>query len=154
MMQVFGIPATMAYSIPATIVFRFIQFNTSSNTETHASKNPTSLSIHCTKSEFENRFLNQSLTLLKTVADTFCAIDRPLPVAILAPTASLAQSSLIATLNEIVLRFCPHPYSTKKLYQYRFSSTLTLSMSFNLIFRHSSPTTSKLPILDLDFGWD
>lgn len=51
---------------------RQFQFNTSSNTETHASKNPTSLSTHCTKFEFENLFSNLSLTLFKTVADPFC----------------------------------------------------------------------------------
>ena len=49
--------------------------STPSNTETHASKNPTSLSRHTkTKSqkiEFENLFSNLSLTSFKTVADPF-----------------------------------------------------------------------------------
>ena len=42
----------------------------------HASKNPTSLSIHCTKIEFENLFSNLPLTLFKTVADTFVLPER------------------------------------------------------------------------------
>ncbi|MCX7387135.1 MAG: tyrosine-type recombinase/integrase, partial [Planctomycetales bacterium] len=45
------------------------------NTETHASKNPTPLSTHCTEIEFENLFSNLSLTLFKTVADTFVFHD-------------------------------------------------------------------------------
>ena len=53
----------------AIVLNRLFQFNTPSNTETHASKNPTSLSSHCTKFEFENLFSNLSLTLFKTVAD-------------------------------------------------------------------------------------
>ena len=55
------------------ILYRLFQFNTSSNTETHASKNPTPLSAHCKKNEFENLFSNLSLTLFKTIADTFSA---------------------------------------------------------------------------------
>jgi len=40
-----------------------------SNTKTHASKNPNSLSTHWTKFEFENLFLNLPSTLFKTVAN-------------------------------------------------------------------------------------
>ena len=45
----------------AKVLNPLFQFNTPSNTETHASKNPTSLSMHWTKVEFEIFFLPLTL---------------------------------------------------------------------------------------------
>ena len=64
-------PLELASVSPANarVLNRQFQFNTPSNTETHASKNPTPLSTHCTKFQFENLFSNLSLRLFKTVGD-------------------------------------------------------------------------------------
>ena len=62
--------------VNARILNRQPRFNPPSIIETHASKNPTPLSTYCTKIEFENLFSNLSLTLFRTVADTFCSFPR------------------------------------------------------------------------------
>ncbi len=59
--------------VSITISTHMVHYNAPSNTEAHASKNPTPPSRHAKtesqKIEFENLFLNLSLTTFKTVVD-------------------------------------------------------------------------------------